>query len=52
MVMAQMVAVWFVLFTTYCQLAQIDYMMHVEAFVLGLAFCTTSLLWLKLTKGL
>ena len=49
--MAEVVAVWFVLFTTYCQLAQIDYMMHVEAFVLGLAFCTTSLSWLKLTKG-
>jgi len=50
--MTQVVAVWFVLFTTYCQLAQIDYMMHVEAFVLGLAFCTTNFLWLKLAKGL
>jgi hypothetical protein len=36
--MAEVVAVWCVLFTTYCQLAQIDYMMHLEAFVLGLAF--------------
>jgi hypothetical protein len=50
--MAQVVAVWFVLFTTYCQLAQIDYMMHVEEFVLGFGFCKTSLLWLRHTKGM